>query len=64
MVILRPTKKLSSLLPTADTVPACDDTALGDWYVNRMGIRGAIGTGEEIGHHFTAGSCSMTLLRK
>lgn len=36
MVILRPTKKLSSLLPTAETVPVCNDTALGDWYVNRI----------------------------
>jgi hypothetical protein len=24
------------LLPTADTVPVCGDTALGDWYVNRI----------------------------
>ena len=36
MVILRPTKKLRSLLPTAPTVPICSDTALGDWYVNRI----------------------------
>lgn len=36
MVILRPTKKLHSLLPTVETVPVCDDTALGDWYVNRI----------------------------
>jgi hypothetical protein len=36
MVVLRPTKKLGSLLPTAATVPVCDDTALGDWYVNRI----------------------------
>ena len=36
MVILRPTKKLRSLLPTAATVPICSDTALGDWYVNRI----------------------------
>jgi hypothetical protein len=36
MVILRPTKKFGSLLPTAETVPVCTDTALGDWYVNRI----------------------------
>jgi hypothetical protein len=36
MVILRPTRKLASLLPTAETVPVCNDTALGDWYVNRI----------------------------
>ena len=36
MVILRPTRKLGSLLPTTETVPVCKDTALGDWYVNRI----------------------------
>jgi hypothetical protein len=36
MVILRPTKKLALLLQTAETVPVCNDTALGDWYVNRV----------------------------
>ena len=36
MVILRPTKKLGSSLPTAEAVPVCNDTALGDWYVNRI----------------------------
>ena len=36
MVILRPTKKLGSLRPLAESVPACYDTALGDWYVNRI----------------------------
>jgi len=35
MVILRPTRKLRSSLPTA-AVSACSDTALGDWYVNRI----------------------------
>jgi uncharacterized protein DUF6933 len=35
MVILRPTRKLRSFLPTM-AVPACSDTALGDWYVNRI----------------------------
>src|SRR5262245_48247743 len=35
MVILRPTRKLRSLLPTAD-LSARSDTALGDWYVNRV----------------------------
>jgi hypothetical protein len=38
MVILRPTKKLASLLPMAEIVPVCNDTALGDWYVNRIVI--------------------------
>ena len=36
MVILRPTMKLRWLLPTPAAVPACTDTALGDWYVNRV----------------------------
>lgn len=36
MVILRPTRKLGSLLPTTKNVPVCQDTALGDWYVNRV----------------------------
>src|SRR5436190_23694313 len=35
MVILRPTKKLRTLLPTA-AISASSDTALGDWYVNRI----------------------------
>lgn len=35
MVILRPTRKLRSLLPVA-AVSAQSDTALGDWYVNRI----------------------------
>ena len=35
MVILRPTRKLRSLLPTA-AVSTQSDTALGDWYVNRI----------------------------
>ena len=35
---MRPTKKLRSLLPTSATVPMCGDTALGDWYVNRLVI--------------------------
>lgn len=35
MVILRPTRKLQSLLP-AGTVSGQSDTALGDWYVNRL----------------------------
>jgi hypothetical protein len=37
MVILRPTRKLGSLLPTRD-VSVQSDTALGDWYVNRIVI--------------------------
>ena len=36
MVILRPTKKLDSLLPETGLVRATSDTALGDWYVNRI----------------------------
>jgi len=36
MVILRPTKKLRSLLPIAELEPVGNDTALGDWYVNRL----------------------------
>jgi len=35
MVILRPTRKLRSLLPAAP-VSRPGDTALGDWYVNRL----------------------------
>ena len=36
MVILRRTQKLRSFLPEASVVPAESDTALGDWYVNRI----------------------------
>ena len=36
MVVLRPTRKLRSLLPATDVVPRGFDTALGDWYVNRL----------------------------
>jgi hypothetical protein len=36
MVILRPTRRLRSLLPTTDVAPGGSDTALGDWYVNRL----------------------------
>lgn len=35
MVILRPTRRLSPLLPVT-AVPANSETALGDWYVNRL----------------------------
>lgn len=35
MVIIRPTKKLRSQLPISDA-PRKSDTALGDWYVNRV----------------------------
>lgn len=35
MVIIRPTKKLRSQLPISD-VTGRSDTALGDWYVNRV----------------------------
>jgi len=36
MVILQPTRKLSSSLPARESVAASSDTALGDWYVNRL----------------------------
>jgi len=36
MVILRPTRKLQSLLPLSSDAGATSDTALGDWYVNRI----------------------------
>src|SRR6476646_119152 len=36
MVILRPTRKLASLLPVTGIATAPGDTALGDWYVNRI----------------------------
>jgi hypothetical protein len=36
MVVLRATKKLLSKLLTARGVAAASDTALGDWYVNRL----------------------------
>jgi hypothetical protein len=36
MVILRPTQKLRSLLPSTGITPGSSDTALGDWYVNRV----------------------------
>ena len=36
MVILRPTQKLKVLLATRHAAPGSSDTALGDWYVNRL----------------------------
>ena len=36
MVTLRPTRKLRSLLRLAESEPGYCDTALGDWYVNRL----------------------------
>jgi len=36
MVILRPTRRLRTLLPLATALPRRSDTALGDWYVNRL----------------------------
>ena len=36
MVILRPTRKLLTLLPESPDAGASSDTALGDWYVNRL----------------------------
>lgn len=35
MVVLRPTQKLQALLPMSESVGE-SDTALGDWYVNRV----------------------------
>ena len=36
MVILRPTRKLRTALPVTSDVSTPSDTALGDWYVNRI----------------------------
>lgn len=36
MVILRPTRKPHSLLRLSENAPTMSDTALGDWYVNRV----------------------------
>ena len=36
MVILRRTRKLANVLPVSATPGAHSDTALGDWYVNRL----------------------------
>ena len=36
MVILRPTRKLNSWLPGTGAAQSSSDTALGDWYVNRI----------------------------
>jgi hypothetical protein len=36
MVVLRPTQKLRSLLPATGVASLNSDTALGDWYVNRI----------------------------
>ena len=36
MVVLRRTQKLSASLPNSDATPLTSDTALGDWYVNRI----------------------------
>ena len=36
MVILRPTRKLASQLPTNSKLPEQSDTALGDWYVKKL----------------------------
>jgi hypothetical protein len=36
MVILRATRKLHSVLPPSANIQARSDTALGDWYVNRL----------------------------
>ena len=35
MVVIRPTRKLHSALPVMQNAGA-SDTALGDWYVNRV----------------------------
>ena len=36
MVILRPTRRLSNALPVSEATSIKSDTALGDWYVNRI----------------------------
>ena len=36
MVVLRPTRKLQATLPASRDGDATSDTALGDWYVNRI----------------------------
>jgi hypothetical protein len=36
MVVLRPTRKLFRSLPPSPSAVAVSDTALGDWYVNRL----------------------------
>ena len=38
MVLLRRTQKLASALPTSASPLAQSDTALGDWYVNRLTV--------------------------
>jgi hypothetical protein len=38
MVVLRATQKVLRLLPAPGTNPGASDTALGDWYVNRIVI--------------------------
>lgn len=38
MVVLRRTRKLERLLPVSASPPAPSDTALGDWYVNRLTV--------------------------
>ena len=35
-VVLRRTEKLAGALPLSESVPDSSDTALGDWYVNRL----------------------------
>ena len=38
MVVLRATQRVLRLLPSAESSPSSSDTALGDWYVNRLVI--------------------------
>ena len=38
MVVLRATQKLAKLLPPSTDPAAASDTALGDWYVNRLTV--------------------------
>jgi hypothetical protein len=38
MVVLRRTQKLARSLPASRSTPLPSDTALGDWYVNRLSI--------------------------
>jgi hypothetical protein len=38
MVMLRRTRKLAAFLPLSDSESAASETALGDWYVNRLTV--------------------------
>ena len=38
MVVLRRTRKLERILSVSASLPTQSDTALGDWYVNRLTV--------------------------